>query len=142
MFKKRDGVVEDSLYCQKRNLCYKLNSPCVYYLRTQNPYKEKSEKLLSSKCCQFVNKLYSRYQISSCECSMCLHCVYKVSDVTVKALVQVYSPCMRYLRNKKKLMKKKISKRCHYIRLFSRYQISSCKSPMCRHCAYKVSDCS
>ena len=100
VFKKRDdGMVDDCLYCQKRKLCCKLNSPCVYYLRTQNPYKEKKRK----NCCQFVNKLYSRYQISSCECSMCLHCVCKVTDVTVKDLVQVELPIYALSEKQKSL---------------------------------------
>ena len=29
-----------SIRCQEQKLCYTLNSPCLHYLRTQNPYEE------------------------------------------------------------------------------------------------------
>ena len=44
--------------CQQQKLCYKLNSPSMHYLRTQNPYEEeKVIKWLSSKGCHFVKKI-------------------------------------------------------------------------------------
>ena len=68
-----------SIRCQQQKLCCKLNSPCMHYLRTQNPYEE--EKWLSSKGCHFCPKLFfSWYQISSCKCTMFLHHIYKVLE--------------------------------------------------------------
>ena len=39
------------------------NSPCIYYLRKQ--------KMAKFKMLSFCQKLISRYQISSCKCSIC-----------------------------------------------------------------------
>ena len=57
------------------------------------------KKLLISKCCHFVesNFLAIKYHHVSCICSMSLHCVCKVSDVSRKKLwYKLNYPCMHY----------------------------------------------
>ena len=54
----------------------------MHYLSTKKTFikKQSVTKWLSSKCCHFVKKVFLWHQTSSCKCSMCLHCVCKVSD--------------------------------------------------------------
>ena len=76
----------ENIRCQQLKQLYKLNSPFMHYLSTQDPYEAaKSEKIAKFKMLSFCQKLFSLYQISSCKCSVCLHCVCKVSDANSKS---------------------------------------------------------
>ena len=78
-------------------------------------------KVLKEWHCHFCQKIFLWHQTSSCKCSMCVHCVCKVSDGLSKSSgTSWFSPCMYYLSNNKTLIKKQCkkwlsSKRCHFV---------------------------
>ena len=61
---------------------YKLISSCMHYLSTNKILfkKQSIKKIAQFKMLSFCQKLILWHQTSSCKCSMCLHCVCKVSD--------------------------------------------------------------
>ena len=50
------------------------------------------EKLSKFSQLSFCQKLFFLNQTPSCICSMCLHCIGKVSNCSIKAVVGVYRP--------------------------------------------------
>ena len=71
---------------------------------TKSIMKKKSEKkILSSQCCRFVKKLFFQYQISSCKCSRCQHCVSKVSNANSKSSASSLIPRVSISENTKSL---------------------------------------
>ena len=79
----------------------------------------------------FCQKLIFWHQPSSCKCSMCLHCVGKVSDqiVSAKAVVQVDWPAYALSMHKQtplRITKGNNSKRIGPLPLFFYYKYSFC----------------
>ena len=71
------------------------------------------------KTLSFCQKIFLWHQTSSCKCSMCLHCVRKVSDGFSKALVQVDFPVHVLSELIKKQCKKWLSsKRCRFVKKY------------------------
>ena len=139
-----------SVLCRKSirslqsKLWYKLISPCMHYLSTNKTLikKQSVKKWLSSKRCHFVKKIFSWHQTSSCKCSMCLHCVCKVSDGFSKNSGTSWFPRARTIWALiKPLLKSSVKTLSFCQKVFLWHQTSSCKCPMCLHCVYKVSGC-
>ena len=61
------------------------------------PLLKSSVKMAKFKTLSFCQKVFLWHQTFSCKCSMCLHCVTKYQDVSVKAVEQVEFPYMHYL---------------------------------------------
>ena len=131
-----------SIRCQQKKLWFKLNSPFMHYLRTQNPYEE-VKKWLSSKCCHFQKKTI--FMVSNVQCVYIVCAKYQMQ--TGKVLIQVEFPVPALSENTKSIMKKKSEKKilsskcCHFVKkLLFQYLISSCKCSRCLHCVSKLSD--
>ena len=122
----------------------------MYYLRTNKTLIKKwSVKNSKFKTLSFCQKIFLWHQTSSCKCSMCLHCVCKVSDGFSKSSgISLFPPgaCTIWELTKtlikkqcKKMAKFKMLSFCQKVFLW--HQTSSCKCPMSLHCVYKVSGC-
>ena len=73
MFKVSSFCMQ-SIRCSQQKLWYKLNSQCMHYLRTQNPFERRKVKNNAKfKMLSFCQKIFSHYPISSSQCSRCLH---------------------------------------------------------------------
>ena len=88
-----------------QNLWYQLISPCMHYVSTnQTPIKKQSVRnwLFKLKHLSICHILFFSHQISSCKCSMCLHCVCTVSDCFSKTcMYELISLCMHSLSTDK-----------------------------------------
>ena len=100
---------------------------------------------ISSHICHFVKIIFVN-QTPSCICSMCLHCIGKVSNCSIKSCHRSWSAhegtIYAYTNT---LLGKKLSKFSQLSfcqKLFFLNQTPSCISSMCLHCIGKVSNCS
>ena len=93
----------------------------------------------------FCQKLFFLNQTPSWICSMCLHCIGKVSNCSIKSCGRSWSahegPIYAYT---KALLGRncKLSQLSFYQKLFFLNQTPSCICSMCLHCTGKVSNCS
>ena len=102
---------------------------------------------LSSHCCHFVkNYFFFLSQTPSCVCSMCLHCIGKVSNCSIKSCGRSWSAHEGtiYAYTKALLGKNCLSSHsCHFVKnYFFLNQTPSCICSMCLHCIGKESNCS
>ena len=101
---------------------------------------------LSSHSCHFIQKLFFENQTPSCICSMCLHCIDKVSNCSIKSCSTSWSAHEGTIYAfTKALLGKKLSKFSQLSfcqKLFFLNQTPSCICSMCLHCIGKVSNCS
>ena len=101
---------------------------------------------LSSHSCHFVKNYFFLNQTPSCICSMCLHCIGKVSNCSIKSCGRSWSAHEHtiYAYTKALLGKSCLSSHsCHFVKnYFFLNQIPSCICSMCLHCIGKVSNCS
>ena len=95
-----------SIRCQQQRLWFKLNSPFMHYLRTQNPYEE-VKKWLSSKCCHLKKKQHYFHGIKYLHAKF--QCIYNVCAMyqmqTGNALIQVEFPMPALSEYTKSIMK-------------------------------------
>ena len=101
---------------------------------------------LSSHSCHFVKNYFFLNQTPSCICSMCLHCIGKVSTSSIKSCGRSWSAHEGtiYAYTNTLLGKKcRSSHCCHFVKdYFFLNQTPSCICSMCLHCIGKVSYCS
>ena len=101
---------------------------------------------LSSHCCHFVKNHFFLNQTPSCICSMCLHCIGKVSNCSIKSCGRSYlaHEGTIYAYTNTLLGKNCLSSHCcHFVKNhFFLNQTPSCICSMCLHCIGKVSNCS
>ena len=85
--------------------------PTIWALTSPLLRSKVSKKWLSSKH-SFCQKIFLWHQTFSCKCSMCVHCVCKVSDGFSKSsgTCKLISQCMYYLSTNKTLIKKQCKK--------------------------------
>ena len=103
------------------------------------------KKMAKFKMLSFCQNVLLWHQTSSCKCSMCLHCVRKVSDGFSKRCGTSWFPraCTVWaltkplLKSSVKMVKFKTLSFCQKVFLW--HQTSSCKCSMCLHYVYKVS---
>ena len=88
-----------SIRCQQQKLSFKLNSLFMHYQSTQNPYEE-VKKWLSSKCCHFVQKLFSPTVLNSFMqmSNVSTLCVQRIRCQQQKLCYKLNSPCMHYMK--------------------------------------------
>ena len=112
---------------------------CIY----KSPIREKLSMFLQLSFCQ---KLFFLNQTPSCICSMCLHCISKVSNCSIKSCSRSWSAHEGtiYAYTKALLGKNCLcSHNCHFVKnYFFLNQTPSCICSMCLHCIGKVSNCS
>ena len=115
---------------------------------TINAYKKSPirEKLSKFSQLSFCQKLFFLNQTPSCICSMCLPCIGKVSNCSIKSCGRSWSAqegtIFAYTNT---LLGKNclISHSCHFCqKLFFLNQTPSCICSMCLHCIGIVSNCS
>ena len=97
---------------------------------------------LSSHSCHFVKIIFCE---PNCICSMCLHCIGKVSNWAIKSCSRSWSAheSTIYAYTKAQLGKNCLSSpSCHFVKNHFCWTISLCKCSMCLHCIGKVSNCS
>ena len=117
-----------------------MKAPCMYI---QTPYYGKLSKfsLLS-----FYQKIFFLKQTPSCICSMCLHCIGKVSNCSIKSCGRSLSALEGTINayTEAILGKNGLSSRsCLFVKkYFFLNQAPSCICSMCLHCIGKVSNCS
>ena len=101
---------------------------------------------LSSYSCHFVKNYFFLDQTPSCICSMCLHCIGKVSNCSIKSCGRSWSAHEGtiYAYTNTLLKKNCLSSHCcHFVKnYFFLNQTPSCICSMCLHCVGKVSNCS
>ena len=101
---------------------------------------------LSSHCCYFVKKYFFLNQTPSCKWSMCLHCISKVSNCSIKSCSRSWSAHEGtiYAYTNALLGKNCLSSHCcHFVKkIFFLHQTPPCICSMCLHCISKVSNCS
>ena len=112
---------------------------CIY----KHLIREKLSKLSQLSFCQ---KLFFLNQTPSCICSICLHCIGKISNCSLKAVVEADQP-MKALCIYKSLynIREKLSMFLQLSfcqKLFFLNQTPSCICSICLHCIGKVSNCS
>ena len=94
----------------------------------------------------FCQKLFFLNQTPSGICSMCLHCIGKVSNCFIKSCSRSWSAHEGtiYAYTKALLGKNCLfSQSCHFVKnYFFLNQTPSCICSMCLHCIGKVSNCS
>ena len=98
----------------------------MYYLSTNKTLikKQSVKKMAKFKTLSFCQNVILCHQTSSCKCSMCLHCVRKVSDgLGIKLCNKLIFPCMYYLSTNKTLIKKQckkwLSSKCsHFVKKY------------------------
>ena len=102
------------------------------------------EKLSKFSLLSFCQKLFFLNQTPSCICSMCLNCIGKVSNCSIKSCGRSWSAHEGtiYAYTKALLGKKCLSSHCcHFVKnLFFLTQTPSCICSMCLHCIAKVSN--
>ena len=100
---------------------------------------------LSSHSCHFVKNIFSK-PTPSCICSMCLHCIDKVSNCSIKSCSRSLSAHEGTIYAYTKALSGKncqSSHSCHFVKkYFFLNQTPSCICSMCLHCIGKVSNCS
>ena len=92
-----------------------------------------------------LSKIIFLNQTPSCICSMCLHCIGKVSNCSIKSCIRSWSAHEGtiYAYTKALLGKNCISSHsCHFVKNFFFNQTPSSICSMYLHCIGKVSDCS
>ena len=104
------------------------------------------EKLSKFSQLSFCQKLFFVNQIPSCICSMCLLCIGKVSNWSIKSCGRSWSAHEGtiYAYTNTILGKNCLSSHsCHFVKnYFFLNQTPSCICSMCLHCIGKVSNCS
>ena len=106
----------------------------------------------------FCQKLFFLNQTPSCICSMCLHCIGKVSNLSIKSCGRSWSAHEGTTNAYTKDLSWKnclSSHSCHFVKnYYNKYMLSfcqklfflnqtpSCICSMCLHCIGKVSNCS
>ena len=104
------------------------------------------EKLSKFSQLSYCQKLFFLSQTPSCICSMCLHCICKVSNCYIKSCGRIWSAHegTLYAYTKALLGKNCLSSHsCHIVKnYFFLSQTFSCICSMCLHCIGKVSNCS
>ena len=104
------------------------------------------EKLSKFSLLSFCQKLFFLNQTPSCICSMCLHCIGKVSNCSIKSCGRSWSAHEGtiYAYTNTLLGKNCLSSHtCHFVKnYFFLNQTPSCICSMCLHCIGKVSNCS
>ena len=125
-----------------------MKAPSMHIQKHKSLIREKLSKFSQLSFCQ---KLFFRNQTPSCICSMCLHCIRKVSNCSIRSCGKSLSACVWpiiYLciyKSTKALLGKNClsSHSCHFVKnYFFRNQTPSCICSMCPHCIRKVSNCS
>ena len=99
---------------------------------------------LSSHSCHFV-KIFFFNQTPSCICSMCLYCMGKVSNCSIKSCGRNWSAHEGTIYAYTKLIREILSKFSQLSfcqKLLFLNQTPSCICSMCLHCIGKVSNCS
>ena len=93
-----------------------------------------------------MSKLFFLNQTPSCICSMCLHCIGKVSNCSIKSCSRSWSAHEGHpLCIFKSLIREKLSKFSQLSfrqKLFFLNKTPSCICSMCLHCIGKASNCS
>ena len=112
-------------------------------MHIQSPIREKLSKFSQLSLCQ---KLFVQNQTPSCICSMCLHCIGKVSNCSIKSCGR---SCLAHEGTIYAYTKALLGKNClsshssHFVKnYFFLNQTPSCICSMCLHCIGKVSNCS
>ena len=96
---------------------------------------------LSSHSCHLVNFFFLN-QTPSCICSMCLHCIGKVSNCSIKSCGRSWSAHEGTIYAYTKALLGKNCLSSYSQKLFFLNQTPSCICSMCLHCIGKVSNCS
>ena len=100
------------------------------------------ENCLSSHSCHFVEYQFFLNQTPSCICSMCLHCISKVSNCWIKSCGRSWSAHEGtiYAYTKAILLGENCqsSHSCHFVKKIFFYQTPSCICSMCLQCIGKV----
>ena len=124
-------------------------SGTIWFLNTNKiVFKKQSvKKMAKFKMLSFCQKVILWHQPSWCKCSMCLHCVCKVSDGFSKSSVQVDFPVHALSEHSQTLIKKQSVKKMSKFKTLTICQkvffMASnffMQSSVCQHCACKVSD--
>ena len=104
------------------------------------------EKLSKFSQLSFCQKLFFLNQTASCICSMCLNCIGKVSNCSIKKCGRSWSAHEGtiYAYTKALLGKNCLSSHCcHFVKnYFFLNQTPSCICSMCLHCIGKAANCS
>ena len=103
------------------------------------------EKLSKFSQLSFCQKLFFLNQTPSRICSMCLYCIGKVSNCSIKSCGRSWSAHEGtiYAYTKAVLGKNCLSSHsCHFFKIFFFNQTPSRICSMCLHCIDKVSNCS
>ena len=103
------------------------------------------EKLSKFSQLSFCQKLFFLTQTPSCICSMCLHCIKKVSNCSIKSCARSWlaHEGTIYAYTKPLLGKNCLSSHsCHFVKNYFFCQTPSWICSMCLHCIGKVSNCS
>ena len=105
-----------------------------------------TKALLGKNCLSSCQNLFFLNQTPSCICLMCLHCIGKVSNCSIKSCGRSWlaQEGSIYAYTKALLGKKlsKFSQLSFCQKLFFLNQTPSCISSMCLHCTGKVLNCS
>ena len=101
---------------------------------------------LSSHSCLFVKNYIFPNQTPSCICSMCLHCIGKVSNCSIKSRGRSWSAMKAPSMQIQKVLLGKNCLSSHSCLFVKNYifpnQTPLCICLMCLHCIGKVSNCS
>ena len=154
------------LFCQNKTLCHPTSScsmcqhcSCI----VSNGFSESSgtgwfphactiwaltkcPKMAKFKTLSFYQNVFLWHQTSSCKCSMCLHCLCKVSDGFSKSSGTSWFPraCTIWALTKPLLSNKVFKKMVNFKTLsfsqkvFLWHQTSSCKCPICLYAKYQT----
>ena len=97
----------------------------------------------------FCRKLFFLNQTPTCICSMCLHCIGKVSNCSIKSCSRIWSAhkgtIYAYTKCEQSPIREILSKFSQLSfcqKLFFLNQTPTCICSMCLHCIGKVSNCS
>ena len=113
-------------------------------MHIQKPYQGKIVEVLTA---VILSKLFFLNQTPSCICSMCLHCIGKVSNCTIKSCGRTWlaHEGTHHLCIYKSPIRGNClsSHSCHFVKkYFFLNQTPSCICSMCLHCIAIVSNCS